>query len=65
MNEFLKNFSVADVIITTGVSTYIECNVEIARVLLMLEGANIERIDIYLDEESNNDKVVIFAEDFV
>ena len=57
MNEFLKNFSRADVIISTGLSTYIECDIEIERALPMLEGLRVERIDIYLHGE--DDKVLV------
>jgi len=61
MNEFLKNFSCVDVIIAKGLSTYIECNVEIERALPMLDGLRVERIDIYLDD--GNENVVVYAED--
>lgn len=62
MNEFLKNFSYVDVILANGSCTYIECNVEIERALPMLDGLRVERIDIYLDDDS--EKVVVYAEDY-
>lgn len=63
MNEFLKEFPFVDVIITNGLSTYIECDVEIDRALPMLEDLRVERVDIYLSDEGI-DKCVVFAEEF-
>lgn len=58
--RILKNFSRVDVVIANEPSTYIECDVEIERVMPMLDDAWVERIEVYLEE--NNVKAVVFAE---